>query len=334
MALVSRGARAGTALALCSLASATSLGPGSGAWKSEPPEEHGMTTAGLAAAASLVEHMAPLRHCFLVVKDGVLVQESYYGVSKAENKYESDSLAKTATALLMMTAASKGLFDLDTPLAHYGVAPANGSWPPYWWPEVTARHLLTQTGGCVTGGNSGVAGYEQCYSKPGTNWTYDSEMFIEHLSELLHKTTNQSSKEWATKNFAAKLGVPDLYADDGDADLHHPDDLPGFSAGGGQMLTCRDHARFGQLLLNKGLWPLNPPEGGNSTEAAAAEQLITPYYAGEVLRQQIPNVSKSYGLLTWLGGAVEDPGHTKCCAPRWGSKATCRWAATAPHTKH
>ena len=231
----------------------TRLGPGAGAWRTEPPEMHGMTSAGLAIAATQVAEMAPIRHCFLVVKDGVIVQESYYGESQVESKYESDSLAKTGSALLVLAAASAGLFDLDTPLANYGVK--NGGWPPKWWPQVTPRHLLTQTGGCVTGGHSGVPGYEDCYSPPGSNWTYDSETFIEHLSDLLHVTTNQSSREWATTQFAAKLGLADLYQDDGDADDSHPGDLPGVSIGGGQMMSCRDHARFGQLLVNRGARP-------------------------------------------------------------------------------
>jgi hypothetical protein len=142
----------------------SSLGPGAGAWHTGSPEDHGLSSVGLQIAAGLVDTMAPLRHCFLVVKNGEILHESYYGRSQVESKYESDSLAKTGTALLMMTAASKGLFDLDTPLAHYGVKPAPNSWPSYWWPQVTARHLLTQTGGCVTGGNSGVAGHEEVWA--------------------------------------------------------------------------------------------------------------------------------------------------------------------------
>ena len=39
-------------------------------------------------------------------------------------------------------------------------------------------------------------------------------------------------------------------------------------------------------------------------------------------RARAPQVSKSYGLLTWLGGAHEDPDDVQCCAPRWGSE-TC-----------
>ena len=86
-------------------------------------------------------------------------------------------------------AATRGLIDLDTPLAHYGVENGNNTWPPHWWKQVTARHLLSQTGGCVTGETSGVAGFPQCYSAPGTNWTYDSEDFIGHLSKLITKAT-------------------------------------------------------------------------------------------------------------------------------------------------
>lgn len=36
-----------------------------------------------------------------------------------------------------------------------------------------------------------------------------------------------------------------------------------------------------------------------------------------------PNVSKSYGMLTWLGGVTADPDKASCCAPRWGRKASC-----------
>eukprot|EP01052_Picozoa_sp_SAG31_P057786 SAG31_NODE_17294_length_676_cov_1.228769_1_plen_164_part_00 len=115
----------------------------------------------------------------------------------------------------------------DTPLAHYNVTPAPNSWPPQWWPLVTARHLLGQVGGCVTGGNSGVPGYEQCYSAPGTNWTYDSEVFIGHLSKLIGKTAGMPALEWAKRFYAAPLGVPGLYDNDGVA--------PDFSAGGGQV---------------------------------------------------------------------------------------------------
>ena len=117
-----------------------------------------------------------------------------------------------------------------------------------WWPKVTARHLLSQTGGCVTGETSGLPGYPECYSAPGTNWTYDSEDFIGHLSLLVNATAGGvPAVEWATKNFAEVLGLGDLYKWD--------DDGTNFVAGGGQMMSCRQHAKVGQLLANRGAWP-------------------------------------------------------------------------------
>jgi hypothetical protein len=164
----------------------TPLGPGAGPWRSAPAEAHGLSSTALAAAADAVAEAAPDRHCFLVVKDGAIVHERYYGDANAGAKYESDSLGKQGTSLIMTMAATRNLIDLDKPLASYNVTPMPNTWPPKWWPNVTARHLLSQTGGCVTGGNSGVKGYPQCYSAPGTNWTYDSEDFIGALTTPCH----------------------------------------------------------------------------------------------------------------------------------------------------
>lgn len=40
--------------------------------------EHGLSSEALQAAASRIENAVPFRWCFVVVKDGVLVHESYF----------------------------------------------------------------------------------------------------------------------------------------------------------------------------------------------------------------------------------------------------------------
>jgi hypothetical protein len=77
----------------------TGLGPGAGPWQSEPAEKHGLSSAALAAAATRVHAAAPQRHCVLVVKDGVLVHERYFGASTAASRYESDSLGKQGASI-------------------------------------------------------------------------------------------------------------------------------------------------------------------------------------------------------------------------------------------
>jgi hypothetical protein len=98
------------------------LGPGPGEWASEAPELHGLRTAELKQAAMQIQAMVPERSCFLVARNGKLVHETYWNSSK-DDKYESDSLAKTGTAELIGVAVSRGLLDLDKPLAEYGVQP-------------------------------------------------------------------------------------------------------------------------------------------------------------------------------------------------------------------
>jgi hypothetical protein len=70
---------------------------------------------------------------------------------------------------------------------------------------------------------------------PGTKFTYDSNVYISHLSYLLHHVTGEPPVEWATREFAIPLGLPDFFAYDNFGEE--------VSAGGGQLMSCRDALR-------------------------------------------------------------------------------------------
>ena len=125
-----------------------SLGPGRGTWSVGIPEDFGMDSELLSRAAAEVGRVGAERYCLLIAKDGVIVSETYYK-NTSESTYESDSLGKTITASLLGVAVQHGLLDLDTPLVQYGVRP-RGNWSVSgtdYFPEVTMRHLLTQSSG-------------------------------------------------------------------------------------------------------------------------------------------------------------------------------------------
>ena len=61
------------------------------------------------------------------------------------------------------------------------------------------------------------------------------------LGALCNFPCNCSALQFASANLAAPLGVPDLWAYDGLQDQ--------ISAGGGQMVTCRDMLRLGQYCV-------------------------------------------------------------------------------------
>lgn len=169
-----------------------------------------------------------------------------------------------------------------------------------YYPRVTTRHLLTQT--------TGAGLYE-----PGEAFTYDSDKYIDHLAYLVSKVTNESSATWATREYALPMGLPpDLFAYDGFVD---PDDGPEFSPGGGQMMSCRDHLRVSQLLINKGRWAdddglFQAPPGTRKWR-----QLLTEDFVEQFLAPSFPAVSVGYGFLVWLNRPASIQ---TCCAPRWG----------------
>lgn len=198
------------------------------------------------------------------------MHELYAPGNSSESKFETDSVGKTMTAALMGTAVSQGKLDLDRPLHEYGVTARPGAnWSVGgkidYFPQATARHLLSQS-----------SGYGRV--APGTFFSYDSYDYIEHLSDTLTKTTGEPAVEWATREFAEKLGVPDLF-------LY--DDVPdgGISSGGGQLMTCRDLARVGTLLVNGGRW---------NDEAGKEYPLLSEDYVRQQLSPSYPDINAGY----------------------------------------
>jgi CubicO group peptidase (beta-lactamase class C family) len=159
--------------------------------------------------------------------------------------------------------------------------------------QVTTRHLLGQSSGY------GIL-------KPGSVFSYDSNDYIQHLSYLIDAVvTDDTPTGWSTTSYAEPLGVPDLFAYDGEV-YGIGDNI---STGGGQMMSCRDVARVGTLVVNKGLWPTADDSGARLVSAEYIEAMGQPSF---------PSFNKGYGFLTWLNTNVGSDG-PHCCAPRWSS---------------
>ena len=281
--------------AAAACAGADQLGPGDGPWQRDAPELHGLDRAKLDEAWKRLQKEVPNRYCFGVARNGKLVyegfneeQERYPGQKNTPNtRYEVDSAGKTMQALMVGVGIKKKLYDLDTPLEKYGVKPqASFGWGYLgWYKKLTLRHILSQTTG-------------QGKAEPGTAFTYDSDAYIAHASHLIEKTSGEGSAKWATDNFAIPLGLPDLYKEDGE----HTD------IGGGQMMSCADLLRVGQIILNKGKWKKTSSKDGGAAEIF---QLVSEEYAKQVMTPQHPKFVRNYGLLTWLN-AESKPG-CACC---------------------
>ena len=299
------------ALASLTLAAAHPLGPGRGEWLVDKAENHGLNSAALSAAAKLTAKVAPERYCLLVVKDGVIIEEQYFG-NTSESLYETDSLGKTAVVMTYGIAAQQGLLDIDKPLADYGVEPATArgpgptfegghSWGKFW-PNVTMRTLMAQSSGY------GIV-------EPGSSFTYDSQEYIQHLSYGLSAVVpNKSALAFAKEHYAVPMGAPEYF--DYDDILPEQGGPQQISAGGGQMVTCREMARFGQLMANKGKWLDQNMEPFQLVQEKFMEEMVQPAY---------PGVIDGYGFLTWLNTDMTETTPVKrshCCGPRWNVRDT------------
>ena len=288
------------------------FGPGDGEWLVESPDVHGLSSAKLANASALHERRLARRDCFLVVKDGVIVHEAYHNGGDADTLHYVESAGSVAAALLAGAAARHGLLDLDTPLHELGITappvpvprasdPATAArerrhpelrWGSRWR-EVTTRHLLSQTTGWGR-------------APPGTTFDLDpTGDILAVVSKVLWATTGRPPAEWAREHLTGPLGAPDFFnrgSVSGDAPRGD------VSVAGGQMATCRDAARFGQLIVNRGRW---------LAKDGSVRVLVEPEFIAEMTRPAFPRANPQYGFLAWV-----HPGKDAAGNPRAGTTET------------
>jgi len=265
-------------------------GPGAGEWRRGEVDWNAHEP--LKIGAGNLFKTFPGRRCILVAHEGRLVYEHYAPGAGPWEQIELDSAAKTVSALLIGVLVTQGKLDLDKPLAQYKVKPA-----AYWgehqmyWPAVTARHLLTHTSGLGK-------------VPPGTQFEYNSGEHIQHLSLLIGALTSDryaTPVDWAEENFAKPMGLPGLFAHD---------ELDGqISIGGGQLMSCPQLARIGQLLINRGKWPESAAPSWPldllpwATNRTSVFQLVSEDFITEMTRPSFPEVVSTYGFLLWLNHA-------------------------------
>jgi len=72
----------------------------------------GLDPALVARADAEVEGIAK-RYCFVLVKDGLIVHERYYGGSAQDGTHTAYSTGKTMASAAVGVAVTQGLLDLD-----------------------------------------------------------------------------------------------------------------------------------------------------------------------------------------------------------------------------
>lgn len=218
-------------------------------WKVAAPEQHGLSSAGLAQVAQVAE--ATNTTCMVVIADGELVGEWYWdGFDASTPIPDLWSVTKSVTSLAVGIAEAEGLLDIHDPVADY--VP---EWQGTASEEVTIFDLLTHTSGREWDFFSDFAileaedhtayslGFGQTLA-PGTRFDY-SNLGVQTLEAVLEAAVGGDVGDYIESRLFARLGMDATLARD-------PSGNPILYTG--LSTTCRDLARLGYMLENRGRW--------------------------------------------------------------------------------
>jgi CubicO group peptidase (beta-lactamase class C family) len=208
---------------------------------------------------------------FIVLKNGRIVLEKYYGTFTQDSAWYWASAGKTMTAFLAGIAQQDGLFNINDSTSKYlGVGWT--SLPSAKERLITVRNNLTMTTGLDDGVSDADCTLPSCFvykADAGTRWAYHNAAYY-MVQTVIEKTSGLTMNQYTTQKLYVKTGITGLWANN--------------------ILFSkpRSMARFGLLLLNKGKW---------NQDVILSD---TAYFRAMTNTSQ--NLNKSYGYLTWLNG--------------------------------
>ncbi|MBC8172980.1 MAG: serine hydrolase [Chitinophagales bacterium] len=212
---------------------------------------------------------------FIVLKDGKIVIEKYFGTFAADSAWYWASAGKTLTAFAVGMAKQDGYLSINDMSSDY----LGEGWTvcsPEKEDLITVKNQLTMTSGLDDGVPDPYCTIDTCLqylADADTRWAYHNGPYT-LLDEVIQTATSQTLNSYINENIKAPTGMTGFYFPVGYNNIF-------FS-------NARSMARFGLLILNKGNW-----DGDQIMEDTAYfSQMISPSQT----------LNKSYGYLWWLNG--------------------------------
>ena len=204
-------------------------------------------------------------HGIVVIKNGKLVLEEYFGGFDRETKHRIFSASKSVTSILVGIAMDqKKLSDVDTNVYELIPGYEGTKWIDQRY-DIKLRHVLTMTAG-LEWSDWDYPGYDSRSSTrqmsvssdwvkfvldrkvsdpPGRRYIYNNGLTI-LLGEIIRNSTGVDAAAFAEKNLFAPLGITDYSWDKGPQGV--------LNTAGGLSLKPRDMAKIGYLFLREGQW--------------------------------------------------------------------------------
>lgn len=243
------------------------------AWDTVEPESLGWCEEEIPGLLDYLQEKNS--RAFIVLKDGKIAIEKYFGTFTRDSSWYWASAGKSLTAFLTGLALQDGKLSLDDPSSRYlgkgwtSCSETNEN-------KISIRHQLTMTTGLDDRSQDPDCtdpGCLKCLADPGTRWAYHNAPYT-LLDGVLEGATGQNLNLFVNTRLSRNTGINGLYLKLGYNNVF-------FS-------KPRSMARFGLLMLNRGNWD------GNQILKNEA------YYQQMITSSQ--DLNKSYGYLWWLNG--------------------------------
>jgi len=212
---------------------------------------------------------------FMVLKDGKIVLEKYFGNFTQDSSWYWASAGKSLTAFLIGQAQQQGLLNIEDRASKY-LGEGWTSCTPEQEEKILIRHMLTMTTGIDDDVPDQFCDEPQCLkykAEPGTRWAYHTGVYG-LLVDVIEAVTGKNINQFINQFTANPIGMKGIWASTGSGELY--------------FTNARSMARFGLLTLNYGVWDGN-------------DLLNDPNYFYQMISTS-QELNKSYGYLWWLNG--------------------------------
>ena len=205
-------------------------------------------------------------HCILIVRDGKLIFEEYYGGYHVNRLHPLASVTKSIVSILIGIAVDRGyIADIDSSIREYFPEYSDIFTNEPQKKDLTTRHLLTMSSGFEWDEwsypyTSSLNSYYQMEHSsnwtrfvlelplihtPGSIFTYNTANSIIQ-GDIIHNVCEQAADQWAESVLFEPLEITSY------SWTKQNNGLP--QTGGGLSLRPRDLAKIGFLLINAGKW--------------------------------------------------------------------------------
>jgi CubicO group peptidase (beta-lactamase class C family) len=209
----------------------------------------------------------------LILKDGRLVVEQYYGTYTADSAHYWASAGKSLTATLVGLAQQDGQLSLNDSTSKY-----LGRWTSAPGPQqrrILIRHQLTMTTGlddtppAACENESTTPNCLLYLAPPGTRWAYHTGPYRTLQDVLVQASGATSINQYTSQRLTSRIGMTGQWANS----VFYS--------------RARSMARFGLFILARGAW-----NGTQILDTAYFRRMTTPSQT----------LNRSYGYLWWLNG--------------------------------